>query len=72
MGIGVRKAMCGKTHRFRTPQGDVFTRSLMVADLSPEDSLTLQQRGVGEGRRMGCGLFVPQKGIKAVKPAADE
>ncbi|MES9880712.1 MAG: type I-MYXAN CRISPR-associated protein Cas6/Cmx6 [Sedimenticola sp.] len=37
------------------------TRSLMVADLSVEDAIHLQEQGIGEGRSMGCGLFIPQK-----------
>jgi hypothetical protein len=47
--------------------GSVFTRSLMVADLASEDAIKLQQEGIGPGRKFGCGLFLPQKGIKAVK-----
>ena len=39
---------------------------LMVADLTPEAAIKLQQEGLGEGRKFGCGLFLPQKGIKAV------
>jgi len=49
------------------PDGSIFTRSLMVADLEPEQSVRLQQIGLGEGRTIGCGLFIPHKGIKAVK-----
>jgi hypothetical protein len=49
------------------PHGSIFTRSLMVADLEPEQSVHLQQVGLGEGRTIGCGLFIPHKGIKAVK-----
>jgi CRISPR-associated protein Cas6 len=68
MGISVRKLMAGKPNVFNMPEGPVHTRSLMVADLSPEESVRLQQQGVGEGRTFGCGIFIPQKGIKAVKP----
>ncbi len=53
------------------PDGPVHTRSLMVADLSPDQSVHLQQIGLGPGRNFGCGLFVPHKGIKPVK-ADDE
>jgi hypothetical protein len=49
------------------PDGEIFTRSLMVADLEPEQSVRLQQIGLGAGRTFGCGLFIPHKGIKAVK-----
>lgn len=33
--------------------------SVHVADLSPDESLRLQERGLGGRRRFGCGLFVP-------------
>lgn len=67
MAIPVKKLMAGKQHRMRMAAGTVFTRSLMVADLAPEDAVKLQQEGIGSGRKFGCGLFLPQKGIKAVK-----
>jgi hypothetical protein len=72
MGLRVRKALCGRVHRIRTPKGDLQARSLMVAELKPEEAFELQRRGLGEGRKLGCGLFIPHKGIKAVKTPADE
>jgi len=71
IGIECRKALCGLTHQFVMPDGPLLTRSLMIADLKPQDSITLQQQGLGEGRKMGCGLFVPHKDIKAVNPDAE-
>ncbi|NJO15848.1 MAG: type I-MYXAN CRISPR-associated protein Cas6/Cmx6 [Thioploca sp.] len=68
LGIPCRKALCGKTHYFKLPEGELFTRSLMIADLKPSDSLMLQQQGLGSGRKMGCGLFIPHKDIKPVNP----
>jgi CRISPR-associated protein Cas6 len=65
--IPCRKMLGGITHRMAFPDGEIFTRSLMVADLEPEHSVRLQQIGLGEGRIIGCGLFIPHKGIKAVK-----
>lgn len=70
MGVPVRKALCGRAHPLRTPQGRRLARSLMLADLDPEDSLRVQERGVGAGRVMGCGLFLPHKGIRPVRQAA--
>jgi CRISPR-associated protein Cas6 len=66
MAIPVKKLMAGKQHVMRMANGPVFTRSLMVADLTPEAAVKLQQEGIGPGRKFGCGLFLPQKGIKAV------
>ena len=67
MGVDCRKLLCGITHTHRFPEGPLFTRSLMVADLEPEQSVRLQQLGLGAGRKIGCGLFIPHKGIKPVK-----
>jgi len=66
LGIAVRKLMCGRVHRLRTPDGDIVARSVMVADLDKRDSVLLQQRGVGPHRKLGCGLFLPHKGIAPV------
>lgn len=67
MGVDCRKLLCGITHTHRFPEGPLLTRSLMVADLEPEQSVRLQQLGLGAGRKIGCGLFIPHKGIKPVK-----
>ncbi len=68
LGIQCRKALCGKTHRFKLPEGELFTRSLMIADLKRPDSITLQQQGLGTEQIIGCGLFIPHKDIKPVNP----
>jgi len=64
--IRIRKALCGKTTALATPDGPLDTRSLMLAGLKPDESLRLQQQGLGPHRAMGCGLFIPHKGIDAV------
>ncbi|MBT4668468.1 MAG: hypothetical protein HOC17_04305, partial [Candidatus Ruthia sp.] len=46
--------------------GIIHTRSLMVADLRKAESVKLQEQGIGKHRLLGCGLFVPQKGIESV------
>ncbi|WP_457676004.1 type I-MYXAN CRISPR-associated protein Cas6/Cmx6 [Thiolapillus sp.] len=71
-GIRVRKALCGKGSHIATPDGPLHTRSLMIADLSPGDSLRLQQEGLGEHQHLGCGIFLPMKGIQAADPARDD
>jgi len=68
LGIQCRKVLCGKTHQLKWPTGELFTRRLMIADLKPEESIILQEQGLGDGLKMGCGLFVPHKDIKAVDP----
>jgi len=66
MNIPIKKMMAGKQNAFKTPTDTICTRSLMVAELEEEQSVRLQQNGMGTHRTMGCGLFMPQKGIKAV------
>jgi len=53
-------------HSFNLANGPTRTMSIMVADLDPEDAVTLQVNGIGEGRKAGFGLFLGHKGIKAV------
>ncbi len=64
----VKKLLCGKSHTLRTPSGVLHTRHLMIADLDNDPSIKLQQYGLGDGRKLGCGLFMPHKGIKTLKP----
>ena len=56
-----KKVLCGKSHTLETPEGALPTRSLMVAELPPEDAVTLQQHGIGNYLKMGCGVFLPHK-----------
>jgi len=69
MGIRVRKALCGKTQSLNTPEGPIRTRSLMLADLSVQESVRLQQQGLGPLRMLGCGIFIPHKEISTVRKA---
>ena len=68
LDIRVKKMMASIGREIRTPEGPIHTRGLMLADLKPEDAIRLQEEGLGPHRKLGCGLFVPQKGIKAVNP----
>ncbi|MBE9515703.1 MAG: type I-MYXAN CRISPR-associated protein Cas6/Cmx6 [Proteobacteria bacterium] len=68
MGIRPRKMLPGRQRRLRIPEGEVITRSLMVAEISLEESVALQQLGLGDYRYLGCGLFVPHKDISEVTP----
>ncbi len=66
MGITLRKALCGIGNSFNMQEGSVKTMSIMVADLDPDEAVTLQIRGIGSDQHRGFGLFIPHKGIKAV------
>lgn len=72
MGITPTKLLCGMTSHIDAPRERLRARSLMVAALPPDASLELQRRGLGGGRLMGCGLFVPHKGIEAVRDSNEE
>ncbi|MCA1804290.1 MAG: type I-MYXAN CRISPR-associated protein Cas6/Cmx6 [Xanthomonadaceae bacterium] len=64
--IPVRKIMCGRSHLIRTPEETIHTRAVMVADLDPAHAILLQEQGIGPGRKLGCGLFIPHKGISSI------
>ena len=65
-GVKTKKMMCGRSHQIATPDGLVHTRHLMIADLDSEPSIKLQQFGLGSHRQLGCGIFLPHKGIKSL------
>ena len=72
LSVSARKLLCGRSHRIVSAQRVLDARSLMVADLGPEESLAIQCRGIGPGRLLGCGLFVPHKDIGLVRRAAGD
>jgi len=63
----VKKMLCGKTHTIKMPDTTLNAIHLMIADLDDETSITIQQQGLGKGRELGCGLFLPHKSIKTLK-----
>ena len=72
LSVSTRKLLCGRSHRIESGQTKLFARSLLIADLGPEESLAVQCRGIGPGRLLGCGLFVPHKDIGPVRRAAGD
>ena len=72
MDINISKLLCGKSRVLQGHNQDIFTRSIMLAELKPEESVLVQQHGIGEGRKMGCGLFIAHKGIAPVKGVEDD
>ncbi|MDH5600364.1 MAG: type I-MYXAN CRISPR-associated protein Cas6/Cmx6 [Gammaproteobacteria bacterium] len=67
LDITVRKMMPGIERVVTLADNkERVTRGLMVAELKQDESVRLQQYGMGEGRKLGCGIFMPQKDIKAV------
>ena len=70
--VQIHKLLCGISHELKLPEDVYETRSVMIADLDQTTSVKLQEEGVGPFRRFGCGIFMPQKGIKAVGDAEDK
>ena len=60
------KFMCGRQRALRAEQTVIGGYSLMLHGLGADQSMLLQQTGVGGHRKLGCGLFVPHKSIAAV------
>ena len=58
--------VCGKRQSLRVDGREMTTFSMMLHGLVPEQSLRLQQYGLGPYRLLGCGLFVPHKSAAAV------
>lgn len=70
--IVARKLLCGIGHIIEANGESIETRSLMIADLDKPTSIALQEVGIGLHRHLGCGLFIPHKGIKAVGDTEDK
>ncbi len=62
--------LCGRDVTLATPQRSYRTRSLMVTVATPAQSLALQRHGLGEARKLGCGLFIPHKDVGDLRGAA--
>ena len=60
------KRVCGLRQCMRVSGRVLDTFSLMLHELSPEQSVRLQQEGLGPHRLLGCGIFVPHKSAAAV------
>jgi len=71
LGVRPKKMLCGLEKVIVTPEQPLHTRSLMLAGLTQRESVTLQQRGLGPRRLLGCGLFIPHKDIREVGQALE-
>ena len=63
------RMISGKAHAAGTPEGELRGYSLLLHGLTPTQSLAVQARGLGRGRKLGCGIFVPHKSVVAVGAA---
>ena len=58
--IGIKgQAHIGTRRTFRVRDKQVVGFEMGVTQLTAEESLTLQEQGLGGRRKMGCGVFVP-------------
>ena len=71
LGINPGTTLCGLVTPVATPARTYQTRSLMLAGLTLEQSLALQQHGLGAERKLGCGVFIPHKDIGDLRPRSD-
>jgi CRISPR-associated protein Cas6 len=64
---GIRcKVVLGRMRRAAGAGAEMVGFSVMLHELSPEQSLAMQQTGLGAGRKLGCGIFVPHRSAAAV------
>lgn len=70
LGVEASTLLCGRDVTLATPQRSYRTRSLMVTVVTPAQSLALQRHGLGEARKLGCGLFIPHKDVGDLRGAA--
>ncbi len=64
--VPANRMMAGRLHSLQSPDGPISARTLMVAGLTPAQSVRLQQRGLGSRRAFGCGVFIAHRGIDPV------
>ena len=67
MGIAPQKILCGRQRYLHRHANRLSVTSVLLADLEFGESIRLQQNGLGPGRLFGCGIFIPHKGIGAMR-----
>jgi CRISPR-associated protein Cas6 len=68
--LGTRaKFMCGQRRTLRTATEEIGGFSVMLHEVLLDESVYLQQRGLGGNRTLGCGILIPHKSIRAVRIA---
>jgi CRISPR-associated protein Cas6 len=65
LGLPLR-FICGRMRAVRAGESAVSGGGVVLHQLRPEQSLMVQQRGLGELRGLGCGLFLPHKIISGI------
>jgi len=60
--LGVRREIdlrLGKRRSLRIKDKEIVGYEVILSQLQPEESLSIQERGLGGRHHMGCGIFVP-------------
>jgi CRISPR-associated protein Cas6 len=63
LGVEASTMLCGRDVTLATPEAIYRTRSLMLTVATPAQSLALQRQGLGQARKLGCGVFIPHKDV---------
>jgi len=71
LGVESSTMLCGRDATLATPETAYRTRSLMLTVATPAQSLLLQRQGLGEARKLGCGLFIPHKDVGDLRLSGD-
>jgi CRISPR-associated protein Cas6 len=71
LGVEASTMLCGRDVTLATPEGVFRTRSLMLTVATPAQSLDLQRHGLGEARKLGCGVFIPHKDVGDLRSGSD-
>lgn len=68
--MGVKGNMvCGRAQVKSGEAGEIRGFSLLLHGLTEAHALSIQELGLGEARKLGCGIFVPHKTTTAVGAA---
>lgn len=66
ISVQPEKMLPGREKTIQMPGKMIKTRSLMITGITAEESIRLQQKGLGLHQHLGCGIFLPHKDIVEV------
>ena len=67
LDVHPKKLLPGLSHSLRTPDEVICTRLLSIDGMQMEEAFRLQEKGLGEYRYLGCGIFIPHKPLSTAK-----
>ncbi|UCE31490.1 MAG: type I-MYXAN CRISPR-associated protein Cas6/Cmx6 [Burkholderiales bacterium] len=66
LGMGSQRFICGRMQALAAGAERLQGSSVVLHDLKPVASLSLQSTGLGPHRHLGCGILVPHKTISGL------